>query len=70
VAKHDWVDRELPNTHLILRSAKHKKDFATPNSILIDDRLDNIIGWREAGGIGIHHINTLQTIQELKLLGI
>ena len=37
VAKHDWIYRELPDTHLILRSAKHKKDFATPTSILIDD---------------------------------
>jgi FMN phosphatase YigB (HAD superfamily) len=70
VAKLDWAHKELPGVQLILRSAKHKKDFATPNSILIDDRLDNIIGWREAGGIGIHHINTPQTIQELKLLGI
>ena len=42
VAKHDWIEKELPGTHLILRSAKHKKDFAAPTSILIDDRLDNI----------------------------
>jgi len=70
VAKHDWVEKELPGTHLILRSAKHKKDFATPTSILIDDRLDNIRGWREAGGIGIHHINTKHTIDQLKVLDL
>jgi FMN phosphatase YigB (HAD superfamily) len=70
VAKNDWVNRELPGTHLILRSAKHKKDFAAPNAILIDDRLDNIQGWRDAGGIGIHHINTKHTIDQLKSLGL
>jgi hypothetical protein len=70
VAKHDWVERELPGVHLILRSAKHKKDFAGPKNILIDDRLDNIQGWRDAGGIGIHHVNTKHTIDQLKSLGL
>ena len=70
VGKHEWVERELPGVPLLLRSAKHKKDFATPNSILIDDRLDNIQGWRDAGGIGIHHVNTKHTIDQLKVLGL
>ena len=70
VAKHDWVYKELPGVHLILRSAKHKKDFATPTSILIDDRLDNIQGWRDAGGIGIHHVSTKHTIDQLKVLDL
>lgn len=70
VAKHDWVKRELPDTHLILRSAKHKKDFAGPNCILIDDRIDNIQGWRDSGGIGIHHVNAKHTIDQLKALDL
>jgi hypothetical protein len=70
VAKHDWVHRELPDTQLLLRNAKHKKDFAAPDSILIDDRIDNINGWIDAGGIGIHHINTQDTIEQLKNLGL
>jgi len=70
VAKHDWAHKELPGVHLILRSAKHKKDFATPNSILIDDRIDNIQGWRDAGGIGIHHVGTKHTIDQLKVLDL
>lgn len=70
VAKHDWVKKELPGVHLILRSAKHKKDFAGPNCILIDDRIDNIQGWRDAGGIGIHHVSTKHTIDQLKVLDL
>lgn len=70
VGKKDWVKRELPDVHLILRSAKHKKDFASPTSILIDDRIDNINGWVEAKGIAIHHKNTKDTIQKLKELGL
>ena len=66
IAKFDWVERELPDSHLILRSAKHKKDFATPTSILIDDRPENIEGWIGAGGIGILHKSAEDTIKQLK----
>ena len=68
VAKHDWVNKELPGTQLLLRNAKHKKDFASPTSILIDDRIDNVEGWIGAGGIGILHKNTKDTIKQLKRL--
>jgi hypothetical protein len=70
VAKYDWVNRELPGVHLILRSAKHKKDFASPTSILIDDRVDNIADWVSSGGIGILHKNTKDTILQLKDLNL
>lgn len=65
IGKKDWVDRELPGTQLILRSAKHKKDFAAPDAILIDDREDNINGWIESGGIGILHTSASNTIENL-----
>lgn len=70
VGKHDWVKRELPDTHLILRSAKNKKEFATPTSILIDDMEKNIKSWTESGGIGILHKSTENTIKELKKLSL
>ena len=68
VGKHEWVERELPGVPLLLRTAKHKKDFAAPKSILIDDRMDNIQGWRDAGGIGIHHKDYGNTIMLLDIL--
>jgi hypothetical protein len=70
VGKHDWVKRELPNTQLILRSMNNKKEFASPNSILIDDTPQNVDQWNEAGGIGILHTSTVNTIKELKKLGL
>ncbi len=70
IAKHDWVKRELPGVHLILRSAKNKKEFASPTSILIDDREDNINDWIGAGGIGILHKNAKDTIGQLHDLGL
>lgn len=66
IGKYDWVKRELSNTPLILRSAENKKEFAEPNSILIDDRPENIQDWINNGGIGILHINTKNTIEKLK----
>jgi len=70
MGKRIWVKRELPGTKLILRSADRKQEFATPNSILIDDRADNIQRWKDAGGIGIVHTSAADTIQQLKDLGL
>jgi len=68
VGKHDWVKRELPDSHLILRSPENKKEFAKPNAILIDDRESNIDDWNKAGGIGILHTSTEDTIKQLQKL--
>ena len=70
MGKRIWVKRELPGAKLILRSADRKQEFATPNSILIDDRADNIQRWKDAGGIGIVHTSAADTIQQLKDLGL
>ena len=68
VGKHDWVRKELPGSHLILRSAKNKKEFASPNSILIDDLQKNVDSWIESGGIGILHTSANDTIKQLQKL--
>jgi hypothetical protein len=70
IGKFVWVKRNVPGSKLILRSAERKQEFATPNSILIDDRADNIQRWKDAGGIGIHHTSAADTIQQLKDLGL
>jgi len=56
----DWPQIFVPGKHL-------KKNYATPNSILIDDTKSNITDWNEAGGIGILHTNVESTISMLKM---
>jgi cytidyltransferase-like protein len=70
MGKRIWVKRELPGVKLILRSADKKQEFASPNSILIDDREKNIEQWKNAGGIGILHTDAASTIKKLKDLGL
>ena len=45
---------------------QHKYKYATPNSIIIDDTRSVIEDWAKAGGIGILHKNTKETIEILK----
>jgi FMN phosphatase YigB (HAD superfamily) len=70
IGKQEWVDKHIPGTPVIFKAAKQKHELATPNSILIDDREDNIERWKNAGGIGILFKNTTQTIDDLKQLGL
>jgi len=70
IGKAVWVKHKIPGTKLILRYAKQKQQLATPNSILIDDRQVNIDQWEAAGGIGILHTSTNNTISQLKQLGL
>lgn len=70
--KREAVARELsPNVKVITVQHSHlKADYATPTSILIDDREKSIGPWTEKGGIGILHKNTADTITQLKKLGL
>ncbi len=70
IGKHVWVKHKIPGTKLILRYASQKQELATPESILIDDRQINIDQWEAAGGIGILHTSTANTIQQLQKLGL
>ena len=47
---------------------KLKADYATPNSIMIDDMLDVITSFSAAGGIGIHHKDIGNTLSLLDIL--
>jgi 5'(3')-deoxyribonucleotidase len=45
--------------------SKDKYKHCKKNDILIDDRLSNIVEWKDAGGIAILHTNYTNTIREL-----
>tara|TARA_R110000796_G_scaffold84972_8_gene184794 strand:+ start:1686 stop:3239 length:1554 start_codon:yes stop_codon:yes gene_type:complete len=70
LGKRLWARNNMPGVKLTLAQASKKQDYASPNSILIDDRKSNIDQWIAAGGIGILHTSAADTIQQLKKLGL
>jgi 5'(3')-deoxyribonucleotidase len=68
--KQQWVTKYMPGTELLFEYSQDKKKYASPTSILIDDREDNISQWIEAGGLGIQYLSTDDTINQLKQLGL
>lgn len=46
----------------------HKKDFARPTALLIDDTEDVIEAWTSCGGVGILHLDADQTMHKLRLI--
>jgi beta-phosphoglucomutase-like phosphatase (HAD superfamily) len=60
--KMEWLKKHKIDFPVILvPGARLKKDYATPDSILIDDTSKNIDDWRREGGIGILYENLLHT---------
>jgi hypothetical protein len=69
--KKKWVENfNLPDNWKIniVAGRKRKAEYATPDSILIDDTKDVIDAFRYAGGIGIHHKDCGNTIMLLDIL--
>lgn len=69
IGKQMWVKTMLkPKPKLNLVKASDKKKFANSNTILIDDKVENINQWVNAGGIGIlaKRDNIDSVIQKLK----
>lgn len=54
-AKRAWVAKHYPflKKRIIFASAEAKKFVAGPRKILVDDRTENIQGWKKAGGYGV-----------------
>ena len=71
IGKGVWIKRNMSGTpYKFGYKASGKAKYATPNSILIDDREDNIDAWKAAGGIGILFKSTEQVINELAKIGL
>lgn len=66
--KRRWYLREY-GPELVVKVVDKSGDkaaYATPTTILIDDRAKSIDPWVDAGGIGILHTSAATTIAELK----
>jgi hypothetical protein len=52
----------------VVPGRKHKKEYAKPDVVLIDDTEDVIASFNKAGGIGILHKDVKETIKTLETL--
>lgn len=65
--KANWVHKYL-GAHVPIKvtdSSANKARYASPTSILIDDRMKSLDPWMSAGGIGILHTDAVSTIEKL-----
>lgn len=65
--KRRWVRKHVGNYHVeVVLKSPDKAVFASPRTILVDDRSKSIDPWIAAGGIGILHTDAQSTIKRLK----
>lgn len=64
--KRKWIEKYFPNYELITvdRSSK-KAQYASANSLLIDDRPKSILPFMDKGGDGVLHTSIDSTIEQL-----
>lgn len=65
-----WIHKHIGYNEIIFSPANNKCDYASPTSILIDDKKSTVDSWNNRGGIGIIHISANDTIKQLKKLGL
>jgi len=66
-----WIKNNLGSLYdinYILCLREHKRTYAHHNTVLIDDRKDNIAEWEENGGIGILYEDKNFEIIKLKII--
>lgn len=66
--KKRWVEKHLnisKDRVFCAAKSREKQNYASPNSILIDDYDRNIKEFKEKGGYGIHHTRTQKTLKDL-----
>lgn len=69
VQKINWLRKHgIDYKANIVPGRKKKKEWATPNAILIDDTKEVIDQFNAAGGHGILHKNVGDTLKKLKML--
>ena len=65
IGKRRWCARELSEDISVILTSR-KEDYASSNTVLIDDRLTNILKFQAAGGMVIQHTDAESTIKQLK----
>lgn len=66
LATHGMSQYATEDKFNIVNAGREKGKLAKPGILLIDDKAENISVFKENGGMGIVHINTSDTINQLK----
>ena len=65
--KHSWLEKHnIPYKRNIVPGARYKKDYASEETLLIDDTERNITSFLGAGGHAILHVSAEDTISKLE----
>ena len=68
--KRRWVARMLGvHVPVIACMTRDKPRHSAPGYVLVDDRLKTREGWKEAGGVFVHHVSAARSIAALRRLG-
>ena len=66
--KINWLKKHnITFNPILVPGKKHKKEYARPDTLLIDDTEVNIRQFKEAGGHAIYHKDWVTTLAILKL---
>ncbi|MEO7410169.1 MAG: hypothetical protein ABIU10_02450 [Sphingomicrobium sp.] len=60
-----WAERHFPGTPIITCFARDKVRYMETGDVLVDDREDHRDKWEDAGGLFVHHLNAVQSLDEL-----
>ena len=66
--KNKWLDQVMAGIPQKRLFVQDKSLYATPTSVLIDDRTDVLTRWKSNGGLGILHENWEDTLDQLEEL--
>lgn len=72
VGKMMWIkNHDIKAKPNLVKNRQDKAKYASPTAILIDDKPENVEDFNKAGGIGLLHSNSVDTINKLKsILGV
>lgn len=66
--KMKWLhDHHIEFPAILVQGAHLKQQYATPDSILIDDTQKNIDEWKKAGGIGILYTDYVSCVAMMRM---
>jgi hypothetical protein len=68
--KLNWRNMNFPGIPMVTCMSRDKVDFCQPGDILVDDMLKHSQRWIDGEGTFVHHVNSVDTLEQLTTLGV